>query len=158
MRYIAMICVLFFISGCASKLAENEAEKSLDYGMANSKKVEIKNSETSKTFVIITYLNPINHERITQEREKFIVGTYKASGDGAFEKVALTGFKVNESDEGVSVTPLLQDDPLLKLVSSANAWTHYVLVQAPKTEKIKMEISFESDPSKRVKVGFQKDY
>ena len=158
MRYMAVVLVAFLMSGCASKLADNMGEKTLDYSMANSKKLEIKNSETSKTFVIITYLNPINHELVTQESEKFIVGTYKASGDGSFEKVALSGFQVNSSDENVTVSPLSKDFPLLKLVPTANTWTNYVLVQAPKTDEIEMEISFESDPSQRVSAKFRKDF
>lgn len=158
MRYLAVILVAFLMSGCVSKLADNEGEKTLDYSMANSKKIEIKNSETSKTFVIITYLNPINHELVTQESEKFIVGTYKASGDSSFEKVTLSGFQVNGSDENITVEPLHKDSPLLKLVSTANTWTNYVLVQAPKTDEIKMEISFENDLSQRVSVKFQKDF
>lgn len=158
MRYVVGILVMFLMSGCISKLAENVDEKTLDYGMTNSKKIEIKNSETSKTFVTITYINPINHALVTQESEKFIVGTYKASGDGSFEKVMFSGFQVNGSDENLTVTPLSQDYPLLKLVSAANAWTNYVLVQAPKTDQIKMEISFENDQSQRVAVKFQKDF
>lgn len=158
MRYFAMVLVAFLMSGCASKLTHDEGEKTLDYSMANSKKIEIKNSEMSKTFVTITYLNPINHELITQESEKFIVGTYMATGNGSFDKVELSGFQVNGSDENVTVTPLNQDASVLKLVSSANAWTNYVLVQAPKTEEIKMEFSFENDLSQRVTVKFQKDY
>ncbi|MBP1680518.1 MAG: hypothetical protein H6Q35_857 [Proteobacteria bacterium] len=158
MRYLAVILVAFLMSGCVSKLADNEGEKTLDYSMANSKKIEIKNSETSKTFVIITYLNPINHELVTQESEKFIVGTYKASGDSSFEKVTLSGFQVNGSDENITVEPLHKDFPLLKLVPTANTWTNYVLVQAPKTDEIKMEISFENDPLQRVSVKFQKDF
>lgn len=158
MRYLAVILVAFLMSGCVSKLADNEGEKTLDYSMANSKKIEIKNSETSKTFVIITYLNPINHELVTQESEKFIVGTYKASGDSSFEKVTLSGFQVNGSDENITVELLHKDSPLLKLVPTANTWTNYVLVQAPKTDEIKMEISFENDLSQRVSVKFQKDF
>ena len=158
MRYVLMVLVAWMMSGCASKLADDQHEKLMDYGMANSKKIEIKNSETSRTFVTITYLNPIEHELVDQESEKFIVGTYMATGDGAFEKISLSGFKVNSSDENVTVTPLNQNAPLLKLISSLNAWTNYVLVQAPKTEDFNMEISFENDQSARVSVKFQKDY
>ena len=158
MRYFAVVLSVFLMSGCASKLSENESEKTLDYSMINSKKVEIKNSETSKTFVTITYLNPINHELVTQESEKFIVGTYMATGDGSFDKVTLSGFRVNGSDENVTATPLNQDAPVLKLISNSNAWTNYVLVQAPKTENYKMDFSFGNDPSQMVTVNFQKDY
>jgi len=158
MRYGLMVLVVLILQGCATKLADDQHEKLMDYGMFNSKKIEIKNSETSKTYVTITYLNPISHELITQESEKFIVGTYMATGDGTFEKVTLSGFKVNGSDENLTVTPLPQEAPLLKLVSSTNAWTNYVLVQAPKTEQVKMEFSFENDQSKRVTTNFQKDY
>ena len=158
MQYGLMVLVVLILQGCATKLADDQHEKLMDYGMFNSKKIEIKNSETSKTYVTITYLNPISHELITQESEKFIVGTYRATGDGSFEKVTLSGFKVNGSDENLTVTALPQEAPLLKLVSSTNALTNYVLVQAPKTEQIKMEFSFENDQSKRVTTNFQKDY
>jgi len=158
MRYISLVVVAFLMVGCASKLSENESEKTLDYSVTNSKKIEIINSKTSKTFVTITYLNPINHDLVTQESEKFIVGTYKATGDGAFDTINLLKFKVNGKDENLTVTQLSQDAPLLKLITSANAWTNYVLVQAPKTEEIKMEISFENDQSQRVSATFRKDF
>jgi len=158
MRYISLVVVAFLMVGCASKLSENEGEKTLDYSMANSKKIEIINSKTSKTFVTITYLNPINHDLVTQESEKFIVGTYKATGDGAFDKIMLSKFKVNGDDENLTITQLNLDAPILKLITSANAWTNYVLVQAPKTEQVKMEISFENDQSQRVSATFQKDF
>jgi hypothetical protein len=158
MRYISLVVAAFLMVGCASKLSENESEKTLDYSVTNSKKIEIINSKTSKTFVTITYLNPINHDLVTQESEKFIVGTYKATGDGAFDTINLLKFKVNGKDENLTVTQLSQDAPLLKLITSANAWTNYVLVQAPKTEEIKMEISFENDQSQRVSATFRKDF
>lgn len=158
MRYGLMVLVVLMIQGCATNLVDNQHEKLMDYGMSNSKKVEIKNSETSKTFVTITYLNPINHELVTQESEKFIVGTYMATGDGSFEKTTLSHFKINGSDANITVTPLSQDAPVLGLISSLNAWTNYVLVQAPKTEQVKMEFSFESGPSQQVITKFQKDY
>jgi len=158
MRYISMVLIVFLMAGCASKLSENDGEKTLDYGMTHSKKIEITNSETSKTFVTITYLNPIKDELVTQESEKFIVGTYKATGDGAFDKIMLSKFKVNGSDDNITVTPLEQNASLLKLIASANAWTNYVLVQAPKTEQVKMEISFENDHSGKVSATFRKDF
>jgi len=158
MRYISLVVVAFLMVGCASKLSENESEKTLDYSVTNSKKIEIINSKTSKTFVTITYLNPINHDLVTQESEKFIVGTYKATGDGAFDKIMLSKFKVNGDDENLTITQLNLDAPILKLITSANAWTNYVLVQAPKTEQVKMEISFENDQSQRVSATFQKDF
>ena len=158
MRYGLMVLVVLMMQGCATNLVDNQHEKLMDYGMSNSKKVEIKNSETSKTFVTITYLNPINHELVTQESEKFIVGTYMATGDGSFEKTTLSHFKINGSDANITVTPLSQDAPVLGLISSLNAWTNYVLVQAPKTGQVKMEFSFESGPSQQVTTKFQKDY
>jgi hypothetical protein len=158
MRYIMGVCLMFLISGCASKLADNASEKVLDYGMTNSKKIEIKHSETSKTFVVITYLNPLNHPLITQKNEQFIVGTYRATGDEGGGKTTLSSFAVNGKSEEVRVTPLEKDNPLLTLVSSSNAWTDYVLVEAPYTSTIKMELSFETDHLKRVSVAFQKDY
>jgi len=158
MRYGLMVLVVLMMQGCATNLVDNQHEKLMDYGMSNSKKVEIKKSETSKTFVTITYLNPINHELVTQESEKFIVGTYMATGDGSFEKTTLSHFKINGSDANITVTPLSQDAPVLGLISSLNAWTNYVLVQAPKTEQVKMEFSFESGPSQQVTTKFQKDY
>ena len=158
MRYTLIVLAVLMMQGCATKLAEDQHEKLMDYGMSNSKKIEIKNSETSKTYVTITYLNPISHELVSQESEKFIVGTYIATGDGSFEKATLSGFKVNGSDENITLTPLNQDAPLLKLISTTNAWTNYMLVQAPKTEQIQMEFSFENDQSKRVTTNFRKDY
>lgn len=157
-KYALVALSALVITGCASKLADAEGEKVLDYGMTNSKKIEIINSPTSKTFVTITYLTPIQHEAITQDTEKFIVGTYMATGDGTYDKIRLSGFSVNGVYEDVKVTPLEHDNPLLRLVSSSNAWASYVLVESPKTEKIKMEISFESDQSQRVSVTFEKDY
>ena len=157
MRYLVSFLMILALSGCATKLAENDSEKMLDFGLSNSKKLEIKESESVSTFVTVTYLNPISHELITQDSEKFIVSTYRASKDNSFERTNLRNFKVNGKEEGVKVSPLSSDSPLLKLVSAASAWSSYVLVEATKTEQIKMEISFENDQSTRVSASFQKD-
>jgi len=158
MRYVVAVFLLFLMSGCASKLAHNESEKVLDYGMTHSKKIEIKHSETSRTFVVITYLNPLNHTLVTQESEKFIVGTYMATGEAVSTKTMLQSFAINKKQDDVKVRTLAKDDPLLTLVSSANAWTDYLLVEAPYSDTINMEISFEIDHSQRVSVTFRKDY
>lgn len=158
LRYGLIALCALLLSGCASKLLDAEDEKVLDYSMTNSKKIEIINSPTSKTFITITYLNPLMHEDVSQESEKFVVGTYMATGEGTFNKTTLSGFQINHMHENVKVTPLEHDSPLLKLVPFANAWTSYVLVESPKTEKLKMEISFESDQTQRVSVTFQKDF
>ncbi len=149
---------VLMMAGCASKLVDAEDEKVLDYSMTNSRKIEIVNSATSKTFITVTYLNPLMHEDVDQNSEKFIVGTYMATGDGTFEKPKLFGFKVNDDQEDVNVTQLEKESPLLKLIPSANAWADYVLVEAPKTDKINMAISFESDHSARVSATFRKDF
>jgi len=158
LNYALVALSSLMIMGCASKLADLESEKVLDYGVTNSKKIEIINSPTSKTFVTITYLNPIEDEVVTQDTEKFIVGTYLATGNGADEKMKFSGYMVNGSEEGVIVTPLSNDDPLLKLIASANLWTNYVLVESPKTDKLKMEFSFENGHSGKVSATFEKDY
>lgn len=156
-RFMGIALISFSMFGCASKLVDAENEKVLDYSMTNSKKLEIVNSATSKTFVTVTYLNPLTHEDVNQESEKFIVGTYLATGDGPTLPMMLQNFKIN-GQKALSVTPLEQGDLLLKLVPSSNGWTKYVLVEAPKTETIKMEISFENDRSQRVSATFQKDF
>jgi len=158
LKYAFVAVSSLMITGCTSKYADIESEKVLDYGVTNSKKIEIVNSPTSKTFVTITYLNPIQHEAVTQDTEKFIVGTYLATGNGANDKMKFSGYTVNGSKEGVKVTPLSQDNPLLKLVASSNIWTSYILVESPKTDKIKMQLSFESDHSGTVSATFEKDY
>jgi hypothetical protein len=159
LKYGLIALSTLVLSGCASKLADAEEEKVLDYSMTYSKKIEIVHSATSKTFVTVTYLTPLIHENVTQETEKFIVGTYLATGDGSSSPlIKLFGFMINNEQEEVKVTPLTHDSPLLKLVPSANAWTNYVLVEAPKSDKLKMEISFESDQTQRVSAAFQKDF
>lgn len=161
MKYTFLILTsLFLFSGCASSVdaLHVENEKVLNFGMANSKKVEIINSNTSKTYVIITYLNPIEHELITKDTEKFIVGTYLATGDDSENQVELSNFEINGVREGIKVSVLDKDAPLLKLVSSSNPWARYILVESPLSEEIDMKFSFESDHSKRVSAVFRKDY
>lgn len=151
---------LWFLSGCSSSAdaLHVEHEKMLDFSMANSKKIEIVNSKTSKTYVTMTYLSPISHDAIDKETEKFIVGIYTATGDNEGPVVTLSNFKVNGSSEDVKVVALEKTEPLLKLISNTNPWTQYFLVEAPYTEKIKMNLSFESDRSQKVSAVFQKDY
>ena len=155
---VVAVSLVFF--GCSSKpLAHLESEKLLDFGMANSKKVEVLNDKDSKTYFTITYLNPIHHELINPlESEKFIVGTYVATGDANLESMVPKNFKVNDSNESISVTKLDKDAPLLSLISSSNPWTEYLLIEAPYTKKHKMKLSFENDHSVKVSVDFQKDF
>ncbi len=162
MRYVFLVALTWLFLGCASKQpdASVENDKMLNFSMANSKKVELSHpSSPSKTFVTITYLNPIKHELITQAREQFIVGTYMATGEQSLPKVLLANFEINDSPkEEIKITPLAFGHPLLSLISSANPWTDYLLVEAPISEKIEMTIRFENDLSSSVSVTFRKDY
>lgn len=136
MKYgsLLMAVSLVFL-GCSSKpLAHIENEKLLDFGMANSKKVEILSDKDTKIYFTITYLNPIQHELINPlESEKFIIGTYVATGEAKMQSMEPTNFKVNDSNESISVTKLDKDAPLLSLISAFNPWTEYLLVEAPYT-------------------------
>lgn len=162
MRYVLVIGAILGFLGCvhAQPSFDVEHEKLLDFGMANSKKIELLDPKSeAKTYVIVTYLNPIKHELVTQESEKFIVGTYVATGAPTASKVTLANFEVNHlPKEEIKVSVLPHGHPLLKLISSANPWTEYLLVEAPKTEQIDMNISFENDQATRLFVKFQKDY
>jgi len=162
MRYVFLVALAWLIVGCSSKQpdASIEKDKMLNFGMTNSKKVEIIHASSKvKTFVTITYLNPIKHELITNEKEQFVVGTYMATGEESTPKVTLANFEVNTlPKEEIKVTPLSFDNPLLSIVSSSNPWTDYVLVEAPKTDDINMTIRFENDQSSSVSVMFRKDF
>ena len=162
MRYAFLLVVCALIVGCASKQpdASLENDKMLNFGMANSKKLEIINPHSkAKTYVLVTYLNPIKHELITGNFEQFVIGTYMATGEEATPKVALANFEVNNlPKEEIRVTPLPYDSPLLTLISTSNPWTDYILVEAPKTKSLDMTIRFENDHSGKVSASFQKDY
>lgn len=160
MRYVFMVMLGWLFLGCSSSYdaLHVQSERVLDFGMANSKKIEIKNSPTSKTYVTITYLNPIKHALLNNDSEKFIVGSYMATGENEGQKVTLSNFAINGKKEEIKVSPLNKDAAILKLVSSSNPWTDYLLVEAPFTEKIDMNISFESDHSAKVTSKFRKDY
>jgi hypothetical protein len=162
MRYVFLLVVCALIVGCSSKQPDVglENDKMLNFGMANSKKLELFNPHSNaKTYVVITYLNPIKHALITGKYEQFIVGTYMATGEEALPKVALANFEINNfPKEEIKVSKLSFDSPFLTLVSSANPWTDYLLVEAPISDTIDMTISFENDRSSRVSASFQKDY
>ena len=160
MKYIFIVMIGWLFLGCSSSYdaLHVESERVLDFGMANSKKLKIINSATSKTYVTITYLNPIKHVLVNNDTEKFIVGTYMATGENEMQKVTLSNFAINGKKEEVKVFPLDKDAEILKLVSSSNPWSDYLLVEAPWSEKIEMNISFENDHSAKVSAKFRKDY
>lgn len=161
MKHIFLIFLaLFAFYGCSSSknVALQESEKALNFSVANSKKVEIVHDDTSKTYITVTYLNPIKHELINQDSEKFVVGTYMATGEKVSEKIKLSNFEVNGEREELKISALAKDAKILSVVPSSNPWTEYVLVEAPSTLDINMTFSFESDQSKRVSLVFQKDY
>ena len=162
MKYAVAIVIVGLLTGCATKQPNERVHNDtmLNFSVANSKKIElIDPSSTAKTYVMITYLNPIKHELITQESEKFIIGTYMATGEQSIPFVKLANFEVNQlPKEEIKVKHLTFEHPLLALVSSANPWTDYLLVETPKTNDINMTISFENDQLRRVSATFQKDY
>ena len=69
----------------------------------------------------------------------------------------LACFKLSKKEE-TKVSPLDKDAKLLKLIASANPWSDYLLVEAPFTDKIDMNISFENDHSAKVSTRFRKDF
>ncbi len=162
MKYASLFLSAVLLAGCSYKEfpAHQQGEKTLDFGMVNSKKIELAEDNSSvKSYIIVTYLNPISHPLVTQEKEKFLIGIYTASGNESAPKVVLKNFTVNEfSKESLNVREVSFNDPLLALVSSANPWSEYLLVEAPKTDKVDMLIGFENDRSKRVTASFRKDY
>jgi len=160
MRYIFVVMLGWLFLGCSSSYdaLHVESEKVLDFGMANSKKLEITNSPTSKTYITITYLNPIKHEFIKNDSEKFVVGSYVATGENEVQKVVLSNFAINGKKEEIKVSPLDKDAEILKLISSSNPWSDYLLIESPLVKDINMTISFENDHSKRVSAKFRKDY
>ena len=160
MRYSVLGLLALLFVGCSSSYdaLQVENEKVLDYGMANSKKIEIVNSQTSKTYIIVTYLTPINHELVIKDTEKFIVGSYTATGEHELEKMTLSNFKVNGKKEEIKVSPLDKNAEILKIVSSSNPWADYILVESPLVSDINMTISFENDHSVMVSAKFRKDY
>ena len=160
MRYVFVMMLGWLFLGCSSSYdaLHVESERVLDFGMANSKKLEIINSPTSKTYIMITYLNPIKHELIKNDSEKFIVGYYVATGENEIQKAVFSNFVINGKKEEIKVSPLNKDAEILKLVSSSNPWSDYLLVEAPFTEKIDMNISFENDHSMQVLAKFRKDF
>lgn len=157
---VSIFTFMLILVGCSSTSnpLHVEQEKVLNFSMANSKKVEIAQAGTSRTYITITYLNPIAHELVTQDSEKFVVGTYLATGESAMGKITLKNFKLNGKDEGVKVSALAKGAEILKIIPSTNQWADYVLVEAPFIEDLNMTFSFESDHSKPVSLVFRKDY
>lgn len=161
MRFgMCLVAFSLVIAGCSSKTYTHvENDKLLDFGMANSKKVELRNADNTKTYVTVTYLNPIKHELINPtDTEKFVVGTYLATGEAKVQPVVLSNFAVNGSDENITVTKLDSNASYLSLIASANPWTEYLLIEAPYTSTRNMKISFENDRSEKVSVTLQKDF
>ncbi len=162
MRYMLGVLSLFLIFGCSSKQPDVQAEeeKVLNFGMTQSKKIEMIDTTTqAKTFITITYLQPLKHPLIDQNKEQFIVGVYHMDGVSEAFKTPLKNFSINAiPKESIHVTSLKSDSPLLELVSSSNPWTQYLLVEAPKVDQIDMTIEFESGRSQKVSAKFRKDY
>ena len=162
MRYMLAILGVVLFVGCSSKApdVQVEKEKVLNFGMANSRKIEITEGSTqAKTFVTITYLQPLKHELVNNNKEQFIVGIYYMNGVSEASKAKLHNFTINAiAKENIHVNPLASDSPLLSLVSSSNPWTEYLLVEAPKVDQIDMTIGFESGQSQKVSATFRKDY
>lgn len=160
MKYVLVALFLGLVLGCSQKQPDAHLmrESMLNFSISNTKKIELGEGQ-NRSYITITYLNPIAHELITQEREKFIVGSYGASGAREIPKIALANFEINGlSKEEIRVRKVLFGDPLLSLIPSANPWTEYLLIEAPKTQEIQMMIRFENDQFSQVSVNFQKDY
>ncbi len=162
MRYTLALLTLLLFVGCTSKQPDpkEQSDKLLNFGMTQSKKIEMIEPKThAKTYVTITYLQPLKHDAIDREKEQFIVGVYYMSGVSELSKTTLRNFTINgKSNEQIRVTPLRSDAPLLKLVSSSNPWSDYVLVEADKMEAIDMTIGFENGQLQKVSAAFRKDY
>lgn len=162
MRYaLALLSLLLFV-GCSAKQPDEkvETDKLLNFGMTQSKKIEIlENATRAKTYVTITYLHPLKHDSVDKEKEQFVVGVYYMSGVTELSKTTLRNFTINDkANADIRVVPLSSDSALLKLVSSSNPWSDYVLVETAKMDDIDMTIGFENGQSQRVSAAFRKDY
>ena len=162
MRYALALLSLLLLVGCSSKQPDQKAQtdKLLNFGMTQSKKIEIlENATNAKTYVTITYLQPLKHDIVDKEKEQFVVGIYYMTGVSELSKTTLRNFTINsKANADIRVVPLSSDSTLLKLVSSSNPWSDYLLIETAKIDEIDMTIGFENGQSQRVSVAFRKDY
>jgi len=138
-KTIAIFIFSFLFLGCSQQY--NKYAKPTDIlkeqALTQTKKVLIKDKETIKAFIVVTYINKINHKLAEQneEVEKFIVSVHIPSEESQelYDKIS---FMVNEKKD-YTVTPILNDDKLLEILPVATKWHKYYLVQAPKNHKRK---------------------
>lgn len=144
-KFIPILILLFLFIGCSQKY--NEYAKSTDIvreqALTLTQKAVIKEGINVKAFIVVTYINKIDHKLVEQDesKEKFIVSIHIQSEENKelYEKIS---FSVNGEKDYI-VTPLSNDAKILQILPAVASWNKYFLVEAqkkPKTRGVSFEV------------------
>ncbi len=160
-KIMLIFITLFIFLGCSNKenMYATPADIIKEQALTQSQKVVIKEGNEIKAFVVVTYINKIKHELVSDDKkiDKFIVSIHVPSdGDKSLYNQVI--FRVN-SIKIKDVTELNNKDKILNILPVYTQWSKYFLVEVPH-DYTKRGILFSTTVAKfkTVNVKFQDSY
>ena len=151
MKVITILFFAFFLSvwqsGCAQKEGLFAPDTFENRALAKTRKGEIYNSLEIKASIVATWLNPLLSEFKNEKNACFLVTVFI---DDDFEDPKKQGLNnpdyvlTLEGKEPVSVKPLSEDDPLVKMAPLKMMWGHNYLACFPDPGSKTMRMRFTS--------------
>ncbi len=160
-KVLSILVFSFLFMGCSQKV--NKYAKPTDIlheqSLTQTRKVEIKSKNITKVYIIVTYINQIDHELagFDDEVDKFIVSIYIPSEQRQelYDEIL---FVINGKEQSC-ITTLKEDAPILKIIPSPNPWSKYYYVEAPRELKSKdITLKFKIFNYESRVLSFSKDY
>jgi hypothetical protein len=139
--------MLFF--GCASK--ENIENMSIKQAIINTQKAFLSLDDNSTLLLNATYLNNIK-KYSANEFDTVILSVYY-SKNGNME---IGSPNVIFGGKSLHVTPLLEDDEIVKYLPVQNRWSRYFIANIPKTDEAYLNFFVKIYPFETVALRFQK--
>lgn len=156
-----MIVVLFFL-GCSTKVNKYAKPSDIlhEQALTSTQKLVIKKDGITKAYVTVTHLNQIKQNviEIDDETESFLVSVYIPTEDKKRDFYDIASVKVNGVLE-TCITPLKNDNPILKIIPFVNPWSTYLLLETLKQRDVRgVALEIEIDGIGGVKLSFYDSY
>ncbi len=147
--------------GCTKKITIDklDPQRVQELSMVNTAKGELAN-QSSKIFILATYLNPVKTSEIDDSKENFLVSIYlsKQNDKSKENNNPFYQIRLNNNVFMDDIEILDKNSKILKLIPIKNRWSEYYLIKFPKQKTKTLKLTFENEQHNKVNLTFSKEF
>ena len=161
LKIFPFFIILFFMFGCTKKITIDklDPQRVQELSMVNTAKGELAN-QSSKIFILATYLNPVKTSEIDDSKENFLVSIYLSKQNDKSKENNNPFYQIRLNDNVFmdDIEILDKNSKILKLIPIKNRWSEYYLIKFPKQKTKTLKLTFENEQHNKVNLTFSKEF